>query len=94
MAEQDFKFEDVYKRQVLTSRGIQKRYFEAVSRRKSLEVDYNILLVECAQICPNVNISSRNVNIFSKNADIRRHSRVEESRAVSYTHLCVYLVHI
>ena len=65
---------------VLTSRGIQKRYFEAVSRRKSLEVDYNILLVECAQFCPNVNISSRNVNIFSKNADIRRHSRVEESR--------------
>ena len=65
---------------VLTSRGIQKRYFEAVSRRKSLEVDYNILLVECAKICPNVNISSRNVNIFSKNADIRRHSRVEESR--------------
>ena len=64
----------------LTSRGIQKRYFEAVSRRKSLEVDYNILLVECAQICPNVNISSRNVNIFSKNADIRKHSRVEESR--------------
>lgn len=65
---------------VLTSRGIQKRYFEAVSRRKGLEVDYNILLVECAKICPNVNISSRNVNIFSKNADIRRHSRVEESR--------------
>ena len=68
------------KYRVLTSRGIQKRYFEAVSRRKSLEVDYNILLVECAQICPNVNISSRNVSIFSKNADIRRHSRVEESR--------------
>ena len=65
---------------VLTSRGIQKRYFEAVSRRKSLEVDYNILLVECAQFCPNVNISGRNVNIFSKNADIQRHSRVEESR--------------
>ena len=64
---------------VLTSRGIQKRYFEAVSRRKSLEVDYNILLVECAQFCPNVNISGRNVNIFSKNADIQRHSRVEES---------------
>lgn len=65
---------------VLTSRGIQKRYFEAVSRRKSLEVDCNILLVDCAQICPNVNISSKNVNIFSKNADIQKQSRVEESR--------------
>ena len=65
---------------VLTSRGIQKRYFEAVSRRKNLEIDYNILLVDCAQICPNVNISGKNVNIFSKNADIRKQSRVEESR--------------
>lgn len=65
---------------VLTSRGIQKRYFEAVSRRKNLEVDYNILLVDCAQICPNVNISSKNVNIFSKNADIQKQSKVEESR--------------
>ena len=64
----------------LTSRGIQKRYFEAVSRRKSLEVDYNILLVECTQICHNVNISSKNVNIFSKNADIEKQSRVEKSR--------------
>ena len=65
---------------VLTSRGIQKRYFEAVSRRKNLEIDYNILLVDCAQICPNANISGKNVNIFSKNADIRKQSRVEESR--------------
>lgn len=68
------------KYRVLTSRGIQKRYFEAVSRRKSLEVDYNILLVECAQICPNVNISSKNVNILSKNVNIGKQSRVEESR--------------
>lgn len=64
----------------LTSRGIQKRYFEAVSRRKNLEVDFNILLVECAQICPNVNISRRNVNILSRNADIARQRKVEESR--------------
>ena len=65
---------------VLTSRGIQKRYFEAVSRRKTLEVDYNILLVDVAQILPNVYISAKNVNIFSKNADIERQSKVEKSR--------------
>ncbi len=64
----------------LTSRGIQKRYFEAVSRRKILEVDFNILLVDYTQICPNVNISSKNVNILSKNVNISKQSRVEKSR--------------
>lgn len=65
---------------VLTSRGIQKRYFEAVSRRKVLEVDYNILLVNVAQICINADIQARNVNILSENADIQKQSKVEESR--------------
>lgn len=65
---------------VLTSRGIQKRYFEAVSRRKVLEVDFNILLVDVAQICPNVDIRAKNVNISFKNADISKQSKVEKSR--------------
>ena len=65
---------------VLTSHGIQKRYFEAVSRRKVLEVDANILLVNCAQICPNADIRAKNVNIFSKNADISKQSKVEKSK--------------
>ncbi len=68
------------KYRVLTSRGIQKRYFEAVSRRKVLEVDYNILLVDVAQICTGADIQAKNVNIFSKNADISKQSKVEESR--------------
>lgn len=75
-----FDKEKYDKYHVLTSKGIQKRYFEAVSRRKILEVDYNILLVNAAQILPNVSIQPVNVNIFSKNADISRQSRVEESR--------------
>ena len=65
---------------VLTSRGIQKRYFEAVSRRKVLEVDFNILLVDVAQICPNVDIRAKNVNISFKNANISKQSKVEKSR--------------
>lgn len=68
------------KYRVLTSKGIQKRYFEAVSRRKVLEVDSNILLVDCALFCPNVDIREKNVNILSKNAYITKQSRVEESR--------------
>lgn len=65
---------------VLTSRGIQKRYFEAVSRRKSLEVDKNILLVDCAQILKNVDISFKNANISSENVSISEQSKVEKSR--------------
>lgn len=75
-----FDKEKYDKYHVLTSKGIQERYFEAVSRRKTLEVDYNILLVDVAQILPNVYISAKNVNIFSKNADIERQSKVEKSR--------------
>ena len=75
-----FDKEKYDKYHVLTSKGIQERYFEAVSRRKTLEVDYNILLVDVAQILPTVYISAKNVNIFSKNADIERQSKVEKSR--------------
>lgn len=65
---------------VLTSKGIQKRYFEAVSRRSELQVDFNILLVNVTQICKNVDIKQKNVNNFSKNADISKQSKVEYSR--------------
>lgn len=75
-----FDKEKYDKYHVLTSKGIQERYFEAVSRRKTLEVDYNILLVDVARILPNVDIQAKNVNIFSKNADIERQSKVEKSR--------------
>ena len=75
-----FDKEKYDKYHVLTSKGIQKRYFEAVSRRKTLEVDFNILLVDAAQILPNADIRGINVNIFSKNADILKQSKVEKSR--------------
>lgn len=68
------------KYQVLTSKGIQKRYFEAVSRRKQLEVDLNILLVDYTQFLRNVDIKKVNVNILSKNADKNKQSKVEESK--------------
>lgn len=75
-----FDKEKYDKYHVLTSKGIQERYFEAVSRRKTLEVDYNILLVDVARILPNVDIQAKNVNILSKNADISEQSKVEKSR--------------
>ena len=75
-----FDKEKYDKYRVLTSKGIQTRYFEAVSRRKVLEVDYNILLVDVAQILTNVDIQAKNVNILSKNADILEQSKVEKSK--------------
>lgn len=64
---------------VLTSSGIQKRYFEAVKRRKSIAVNRDYLLVspECMQ---DVNIISQNVNIIKENADSLRQSKVKESK--------------
>lgn len=80
-----FDREKYDKYRVLTSRGIQKRYFEAVSRRKVLEVDDNILLVNVAQICPNVDIRAKNVNILSENADISKQRTVENSKVKNST---------
>ena len=65
---------------ILTSKGIQKRYFEAVGRRKSVEVEGAYLLVNAADFSKNASIAVKNVDIFSKNADISQQSKVEESR--------------
>ena len=65
---------------ILTSQGIQKRYFEAVGRRKSVEVEGAYLLVDAAYFPKNASIAFKNVDIFPKNADISQQSKVEESR--------------
>lgn len=64
---------------ILTSRGIQKRYFEAVSRRKELEVLENILLVDPTQLCKNVDIKRINANRESKTVGNAK-QRKEENR--------------
>lgn len=68
------------KYQILTSRGIQERYFEAVSRRKEVEVRKEYLLIKVDQIYKNVRILNENVNISSKNANISEQKKVEESK--------------
>ena len=65
--------------QILTSESIQERYFDAVERRKNVRVVDEYLLGECRQILKNANISSENVNIFSKNVSNSR-QRIEEKR--------------
>ena len=68
------------KYQILTSRGIQERYFEAVSRRKEVEVRKEYLLIKVDQIYKNVRILNENVNISSKNVNIFEQKKVEESK--------------
>jgi hypothetical protein len=65
--------------QVLTSNGIQKRYLEAIHRRKNVNIIREFLLCD-ASIYHNVNIISHNVNIMSENANILKQSKVEESK--------------
>ena len=65
---------------ILTSSGIQARYFEAVSRRKNVKVDPRYLLVPYTQKIGNVCNSNENVNIFRENVYISGQSKVEESR--------------
>lgn len=68
------------KYQILTSRGIQERYFEAVSRRKEVEVRKEYLLIKVDQIYKNVRSLNENVNISSKNVNISEQKKVEESK--------------
>ena len=65
---------------ILTSAGIQDRYFEAVSRRKNVKVDPRYLLVPYAQKKGNVCNSDENADIFCENVYISEQSKVEESR--------------
>lgn len=70
--------------QILTSVGIQTRYFDAVKRRKGLKIKEAYLLVQPAQNSKNANNSAENVNNFdknvSKNQQRREEKRKEEKR--------------
>jgi uncharacterized phage-related protein lin1244/lin1753 len=76
---------DMYEKyQILTSKGIQKRYFKAVSRRKHIEVDKRYLLIDIGKIQEDVNKNGENVNNFSKNASNSQQSIVEENLKEKY----------
>lgn len=65
---------------VLTSAGIQKRYFKAVTRRKSVEVINEYLLAEPTLFLDDVNIFRKNVNISSENVNISEQSKGKERK--------------
>lgn len=65
---------------ILTSTGIQKRYFEAVNRRKQIEVKKQYLLIDVTVFLDNVNINQVNVNINSENDNNNSQRKVKESK--------------
>lgn len=65
---------------ILTSRGIQNRYFDIISRRKSEISNPEYLLACHTQNSENVGISSKNVDISSKNVDISSQIREDKKR--------------
>ncbi len=65
---------------ILTSRGIQKRYFEAVSRRKCVNVKKQYLLIPVDNLLKNVDINWVNDNINPKNDNNNPQSKVKESK--------------
>lgn len=65
---------------ILTSAGIQKRYFEAVKRRSEIEVEKPYLLLNASQIPNNVNINQKNVCRNEENVYRNLQSKVEESK--------------
>lgn len=72
---------DRYK--ILTSAGIQKRYFDACKRREKVEVNKRYLLGDVYQNYKNVYISEKNVNNSEENvysSEQSKESRVKESK--------------
>jgi len=64
--------------QILTSKGIQKRYLEATKRRQQVELAGEYLLLD--NNCLNEHINVLIVNINADNADITTQSKVKESK--------------
>ena len=64
---------------VLTSAGIQRRYFEATKRYKIVEAIREYLLVDMSEF-DNVNINSINADINANNADTNRQKKGKEKK--------------
>ena len=70
---------------ILTSRGLQRRYLEAIKRRKSVQIIAEYILVDTSEYTnlvlneQNAYISTVNVDILRQNANISSQSTVQES---------------
>lgn len=74
---------------ILTSRGVQKRYFEIVKRRQRVEVAKEFLLLDNVDInsYSNLVIVSINEEVEGVNVDINPQSKVKESKECSSSNI-------
>lgn len=74
---------------ILTSRGVQKRYFEIVKRRQRVEVAKEFLLLDNVDInsYSNLVIVSINEEVEGINVDINPQSKVKESKEYSSSNI-------
>ena len=75
-----FNIEKFKRYGILTSAGIQKRYIDAIKRRKNFEKKSEYLLVQLGSFSENINNNEVNVDINSKNAYSNTQSKVKESK--------------
>lgn len=73
---------------ILTSDGIQKRYFDVAKRRKEIEVIEEYLLVSVANLGVNVCRNQENVNIFNENVNRNQTRKVKESKGKENNNMC------
>jgi len=65
---------------ILTSKGIQKRYFKVVGRRNNVKVDERYLVISVDNFLKNANKNGENVSNFAKNVSRNRQSKEEERK--------------
>ena len=64
---------------MLTSVGIQQRFFEAAYRRRRVDVYKELLLIDVSEM-KHVRVLEENVDLAGENVDILSQSKVEESK--------------
>ena len=86
---------ELFEKNILTSRGIQRRFFEAVARRKEVFYEKEILLLEVndnnnlinVDINP-VTVCNNSVNVYSNEQSKVKKSKVKESKEKKSKYIC------
>ena len=66
---------------ILTSKGIQERYFEAVARRKCVNVEKQYLLINVTRFLKSANINWKNVDNNSENVNDNSQMKEDQIRS-------------
>ncbi|RGN50903.1 MULTISPECIES: DUF4373 domain-containing protein [unclassified Bacteroides] len=80
LVRREFFHREIFERfGVLTSVGIQQRFFEAAYRRRRVDVYKELLLIDVSEM-KHVRVLEENVDLAGENVDILSQSKVEESK--------------